>query len=234
MKTRILTLIGIVALLSFNGCHKYSGDEDDNLQTITKEFISDGTKDGYIEYRGSSFKPIINDYYSHAIGKALCTGWTANGNALRSFLSFDIAEIQPTEGQKLIIEEVKLSVYEVNTNMLPFTSDGKRAVECFLVNYGTLSNGSFKLEHFADCGIITTNGFNSLKEYPLIVTTPVADFIKANPTAKEIQFRLQFEKDISEENNLNELKSAMWLIFGGDEDSKTDYRPKLKVKYHYE
>ncbi len=233
MKSTLLTLISFVALFLFNGCHKYDGDEDETTKTVTKNFISEGAKDGYMEYRGTIFRPLKFDFYSHSTGKALCIGWSENSNPMRGFLSFDISQLTPPTGEKLIIEDVTLSVFEVNTNLLPFTTDGQRVVKCYLVTYGTLANESFNLSPLADCGTIATNGYNSLKEHSLKVTTPVKQFIADNPTNKEIQFRLQFEGDTNVTTPSN-LKNAMWLIFSGDEESKTDYRPRLRIKYHFE
>ncbi len=217
---------GVIAatIVLFFACEK-----DGITITPIKNFISEGNVDGYIE---NLTTPVVHDYYSAPQGKSLCVGWNGNGYSMRGFLSFNIAEIMPASGKELIIDDAVLQVYESNTNMHPFDGSGTRVVNCYLVNYDTLDKTDYTQASLADCGIIATWGYNVLEEHALKVTTPVNNFIKANPTGSKIQFRLQFVPDGNVQTP-SPLTNSMWLIFSGDETGKSDYRPKLTIKYHY-
>jgi hypothetical protein len=225
MKTRSLFIFFIVAIICLISCNS----EDGLTITQTKTFISSDDNDGYIENLSS---PVVHNYFAGSQGKSLCIGWNSNGYSMRSFLSFDISTIMPPSDKEIIIDEALLQVYEANTNMHPFDGAGVRVVNCYLLNYGTLDKSDYGLASFADCGAISTWGYNVLKEYPLNVTSATNDFVVTNPTESKLQFRLQFLPDGNVQKT-SPLASSMWNIFSGDETQKSDYRPKLTITYHY-
>jgi hypothetical protein len=231
MKTKLnfyFLLPAVLTIICYTACSSKDDDEPSGAQT--KTFISSGANDGFIE---NLTNRVVHDFYSGPQGKSINIGWNSDGYCMRGFLSFDVSDIMPTADKELIIDKVLLQVYEANTNMHPFDGVGKRGVNCFLVNYGALDKNDYDLNAFANCGTITSWGYNVLKEYPLIVTSTVNDFIKAHPTENKIQFRLQFVPDGNVQKP-SPLTSSMWNIFSGDETQKPDYRPKLTITYHHQ
>ena len=225
MKTRTRFNFFIIAIIGLIACNS----EDGLTSTQIETFISSGDNDGYIENLSS---PVVQNYFAGSQGKSLCVGWNSNGYCMRSFLSFDISTIMPSSDKELIINEALLQVYEANTNMHPFDGAGVRVVNCYLLNYGTLDISDYGLEPFSDCGAISTWGYNVLKEYPLNVTSAINNFLVTNPIESKLQFRLQFLPDGNVQNT-SPLAGSMWNIFSGEETQKSDYRPKLTIKYHY-
>ena len=217
-------LCAILLMLFMTACGK-----DDVTFSQSKEFISLAGDDGYIV---NSPTRIVHNYYTGPQGKSLNIGWNGLGYAMRSFISFDVSDVFPKANKELVIEEAVLSVYENNTNNNPFNGLGVRVVNCYLLDYGDLDKSDYDLKPFADCGTITTQGSNVLKEYTLIVTSFLNNYHLANPTKTKFQFRLQFIPD----GNVkvpSPLTNAMWSVFSGDEAQMTKYRPKLMIKYHY-
>ncbi|NLO01643.1 MAG: hypothetical protein GX126_04885 [Bacteroidales bacterium] len=228
MKTKPYFSSYIIAIITILGIMSCKSDDGITLTQI-KTFISSGDNDGYIENLSS---PVVHNYFSGSQGKSLCVGWNSNGYCMRSFLNFDISTIMPSSDKELIIDEALLQVFEANTNMHPFDGAGVRVVNCYLLNYGTLDKSDYGLAPFADCGAISTWGYNVLKEYPLNVTAATNDFLVTNPTENKLQFRLQFLPDGNVQKS-SPIVSSMWNIFSGEETQKSDYRPKLTISYHY-
>ncbi len=224
----IFILTAILSMFFIIACEE-DGVKDGVTISQIKEFISIGGDDGYIENLPTR---VVHNYYAGPQGKSLNIGWNGNGFAMRGFISFDVSDMFPTANKELVIDEAVLSVYETNTNMHPFNGLGVRAVNCYLLDYGDLDKSDFALTPFADCGTITTWGYNVLKEYPLTITSFLKNYHQANPTNTKFQFRLQFVPD-ENVNPPSPLTTAMWNVFSGDETQKTDYRPKLMIKYHY-
>ena len=218
----ILTVI--ISMLFMTAC-----GTDDVIFSPIKDFISLAGDDGYIENLPTR---VVHSYDTGPQGKRLNIGWTGGGFTMRSFISFDVSDVFPKANKELVIEEAVLSVYENNTNNNPFNGLGVRVVNCYLLDYGDLDKSDYDLKPFADCGTITTAGHNVLKEYPLTITSFLKNYHQANPTNTKFQFRLQFVPD-ENVNPPSPLTSAMWNVFSGDETQKTDYRPKLMIKYHY-
>ncbi len=219
-----LFLASILTMSLLTACEK-----DEATISHIKSFASLPEEDGFII---NSPTRIVHDYYVGSQGKSLNTGWNASGYSMRSFISFDVSDIMPPADKKLMIDEAILKVYEANTNMHPFDGEGIRAVNCYLLDYGALDLSDYDLAPFADCGTISTWGYNVLKEYPLKVTSFLKNFHQTNPAKTKFQFRLQFVPD----GNVippSPLTSGMWNVFSGDETQKVDYRPTLMIKYHY-
>jgi len=217
-------LASLLALLLTTACEK-----DGVTVTQIRDFISLANDDGYIENLSNR---VVHSYYTGPQGRALNVGWNGTGHAMRGFISFDLSDIMPPASRELVIDEALLKMYEANTNMHPFDGAGMRAVNCYLLEYGSLDKSDYDLAPFADCGTITSWGYNVLKEYPLKITSFMNSFHQANPTTTKFQFRLQFVPD-GNVTPPSPLTSAMWSFFAGDETAKTDYRPTLTIKYHY-
>ena len=223
MKTTLV--LSFAAAIALMGCKK---TENALVITPTQSTIvtSSGSLDGFIV--NSNPKTIkLSD-------KTLDMGWTG-GAATRAFVSFDLTAILPASNQTLVIESVDLTVYESNTNMLPFSGEGvTRVVSTYLLDYGTLDSTDFNRSFITDCGVITNTGYNVLNDYVLSVTQPVTDYLNRNTTASNVQFRLQFS------NNENvpmssTLSSAQWRVYSGEDQGTlyNTYRPTLSLKYHY-
>ena len=217
-------LASLLAMILTIACEK-----DGITVTPIKDFISLANDDGYIENLSTR---VVHSYYSGPQGLALNIGWNGAGQSMRGFLSFDVSEIMPPADKELVIDEAILKVYEANTNMHPFDGAGVRVVNCYLLTYGSLDKTDYDLTPFADCGAITSWGYNVLKEYPLKVTSFLNSFHQANPSVTKFQFRLQFLPD-GNVTPPSPLTSSMWSIFAGDETQKAAYRPTLTIKYHY-
>ncbi len=142
-----------------------------------------------------------------------------------------MSEILPKDGYNLVIESATLSVFEENTNLLPFSNN--KIVECYVVDYGTLTADAYAKSPAFDCGVLTSSGANVLKEYSLNVIGGIVEFLATNPAATKYQFRLQFlpEGNVSATST---SAQAMWSVFSGDETKLTNYRPKLVIKYHHQ
>lgn len=227
MKRPIL-LISLSLFIAVQGCKK-DDESEIKIQTQTKTFISEGANDGIIL---NSTPKLVKDYYSGGQGKEITIGWDANGFAMRGFISFDVLSISPSTDKVLVIEDAVLKVYEANTNLNPFSGDGFRTVDCFLVDYKTLDINDYDDQYLGKCGVIASSGYSVLTEHPLNVTTQVASLIKSYPSTNKFQFRLQISSDGNVSND-SSLKQAMWNIFSGDETQLADYRPVLVIKYHY-
>jgi len=205
-------------------------DDDTQTQPQTKVFISESAIDGIII---NSSPRQVNDYYSGGQGKEITIGWDVNGFAMRGFISFNASGIAPNSSNVLVIDEAVLRVYEANTNLQPFTGDGIRTVDCYLVDYKTLDANDYDDQYWDKCGVIASTGFNVLTEHSLNVTTQLVSLIKAYPSTSQFQFRLEFSSDDNVVKS-SMLTQAMWNIFSGDETGFADYRPTLTIKYHFE
>jgi hypothetical protein len=226
MKKYNIILVAVllpIALLTSS----YKKDKKPVTQTKTITLVSDMNSDGYIV--NTTPKTIFK------ADTRLKIGWDG-GFASRAFLSFNISDILPPSGKKLIINRAVLKVYEQNTNMLPFRGEEiTRVVQTYLLNYSTLDANDFDGVTIADCGVITTSGSNVLKEYPLDVSIPVAGYIRSNTSVSALQFRLQ----LTHNENVTEtstLSNAMWCIYSGEDQGATfnNYRPVLHITYHWE
>lgn len=222
MKKLILPIFA-ASLILFSSCHK------DEQSVLTKTIISSGSSDGIIH---NSSPRTLQDYYNGGQGKEITIGWDANGKAMRGFISFDISAIAPASDQILIIDKAIVKVFEANTNLNPFSGDGARTVECYLVDYGSLDINDYDSQYIDHCGTITSTGYDVLEEHDLDVTNNVGDLLTAYPATSYFQFRLQFSSD-SNVIDGSTLDQAMWNIFSGDETSFSDYRPAMELLYHY-
>lgn len=198
-------------------------------ETFTKTFTA--IRDGYVVNSNPQSKEEFyvggNEY------KELLIGWNQEGHAIRAFVSFDISSIYPSDTSKeFTLNSVVLTVYEANTNMLPFSGDDrKNSVNVFLVNYGELEAGDFDSSDAQLCGSITSNGYNVLEDYSLNVTNRVKNQIANHDQRDLLQFRLQFTNDKNIKNpDESDLDGSTWNIFASEEEMKS-YVPRLTVRY---
>ncbi|MCP4123195.1 MAG: hypothetical protein GY751_15685 [Bacteroidetes bacterium] len=227
MKRFLLSLVVIVCIGTLHSCN----DDDDNMLTTTLSASSDG-------FIVNSTPRLQYDMVLGGGGKAeLRTGWNSSGFAMRSFLTFSLSSILPADPSKKIhFDRIVLKIYESNTNLHPFTGDGgQRVVNAFLTDFGTLDINDFNIGTIDFAGIIATNGYIVLKEYPLDVTSVASAWYNLDPDGvNTFQFRLQFSDDDNLANPLtSELTGSMWNIFAEEGTLNSNaYDPVLKISYN--
>lgn len=223
MKISPVIIAFVAFAVTYNSCSK----EEDKISTYSKELkpFSDGTIT-------NSTPRAIADNFDGSNGKALRIGWDYDGPAMRSFITFDITSILPSEEEEITIESAVFKVYEENTNLLPFDGNNEvRTVEAYLLDYQNLDFNDFDLTPVAHCGTMATWGYNVLEEHSLDVTSVLSDYLSTSPeTISQIQFRLQFTDDTTVPQTDNSgYDGGMWCIFAKEDNS--EYVPRLSIEY---
>jgi hypothetical protein len=195
----------------------------------TVSIVSTGEIDGTI----SNFSPkVFTDYFGGGQGSELRIGWELNGEAMRAFLSFDMSSILPSADEKIEISKAYLKVYESNTNLLPFTAEGSRTVEAYMLDGGTdIESSDYDALAFANCGTIATTGYSVLTEHAVNIKTALINYLdESNYLIDHVEFRLQF---IGDDNVVfaDPRAQSYFAIFSGDESSYLDYRPVIEIEY---
>lgn len=219
-----LFFVAFAALL-LSSCEK-----EETSQTKIIKIVSDGEIDGTLSNYSTR---VFTDYYGGGQGKEIRIGWELNGEAMRGFLSFSIADIIPKSDEVLTINKAYLKVYESNTNLLPFTAgDESRTVEAYLVDCGsTIESSDYDTTPHDSCGTIATTGYSVLTEHAINVETAISEYIaESTTTVDNIQFRLQFTNDTNGDF-YDPRSQSYFAIFSGNETHYIDYVPVLEIEY---
>lgn len=221
-----------VLVLLFGTFVLSSCNKNNDEPKLSKTFTSEASIDGYIT--NSNVKGVSDFYLSGAGYKEICIGWDASGYSMRGFLSFDISSILPTSGNKLVIDNATLTVFEANTNLNPF-SDNK-LILCYLIDYGTsLDANDYDAPTTSNLGTIASASKGVLSGFIINITTQLNNYNLSNSSFTRYQFRLQ-SNSLSNVSNTSSDAQAMWNIFSGDQSlmGGSDFCPKLNVEYHFE
>ncbi len=220
-KLLILFLLTFVLL----SCSK---EKKEYKEQISTKITSSGTSDGYIVNAQPKQLFIYNELHD---SNELLVGWDLNGYNIRSFLSFNLNSILPNTGEHITLEKVELVVFESSITQNPFTSEGVRSIEAYIIDYNRLVTSLYDASMETHCGTIV-HGSDSLSgTQTLDITRSFAQYMEERGYLDEdVEFRFQFTRD-SNVDQTSPLRGSKWGLYAKHHQNPTDFHPVLKITY---
>ncbi len=156
-------------------------------------------------------------------------GRNGSGIGVRGFLSFDVSDQLPEEGEQAVVSNAALVVYENNFNLDPWGTMGSALIE--VVAYETLNAAAFDAPAVADAGVASTDS-NFLDEHQIGVTERLQQILNEDPAAGKAQFRIRFDDD-SDTDNLK-LNDHHWDLNTAEATDPAGSAPTLSFDVTYE
>lgn len=164
-----------------------------------------------------------------ASGDEMEIGRNDSGLGVRGFVTFDIADLRPAEGEVVVVEDAVLSVYENNFNLLPWDEMGRALLE--IVVYDDLDAAAFDAPAIG--GFVVASTDSDFLDFHLIeVDEAVQRIFDEDPSDGQAQFRIRFEDDSDTTDPT--LDDHHWDLNTAEATEPADSGPTLTLELRYE
>jgi len=201
----------VIVLLAAIAC----GDADDG-RSVTLDSIAalDGSVDRAGGVDGTSAEMEI--------------GRNGSGIGTRGFVSFDVADLLPAEGEEAVVTGAALSVYENNFNLAPWAEMGNALIE--IVAYDTLDAAAFDTMAIGEPAVASTDS-DFLDFHQIGMDAFVTTILNEDPAAGLAQFRIRFTDDRDTDDQT--LQDHHWDLNTAEATDPPDSTPTLSFDVEY-